>query len=253
MSHRQRPSRRAIRKSAPRRETGGPAPIPGVQPIRLLLVDDHPVVREGLRSCFARLPQLEIVGEAASGEEALRQAVRLKPDVVLMDINMPGINGLVATTRLRALVPAARVLILSVHENREYLAEVGRSGARGYLLKDAAPEEMIRAIEAVHRGEAFFSPPVAAAMLASLNGPAMAHAPPDATRLTTRERDVIALIAAGLSSKDITERLGITLATVKTLRERLMRKLDLHSVAELTHFAMAQGLCDPIRVRVRGR
>jgi len=239
--------------SSPRRTVRKPAPTPGVQPIRLLLVDDHPVVREGLRSCLTRLPQLEIVGEAASGEEALRQAARLRPDVVLMDINLPGINGLVATARLRDLVPAARVLILSVHENREYLAEVARSGARGYLLKDAAPEELVRAIEAVHRGEGFFSPPVAAAMLASLGGPPVAAARPDAACLTTREQDVLALIAAGQSSKAIAARLGVTLSTVKTLRERLMRKLDLHTVAALTHFAMAQGLCDPARPRPRAR
>ncbi|MFM8471509.1 MAG: response regulator transcription factor [Limisphaerales bacterium] len=126
-----------------RKPTARPsASAPKVQPIRLMLVDDHPVVREGLRSCLARLPQLTIVGEAASGEEALRHAARLQPDVVLRDSNRPGISGLVATARLRALVPTARVLILSVYENREYVAEVARSGARGYLLKDAAPEEM---------------------------------------------------------------------------------------------------------------
>ncbi|MEQ2008387.1 MAG: response regulator transcription factor [Limisphaerales bacterium] len=233
MSTSKRPSRRVARK---------PAPAPGIRRIRILLVDDHPVVREGLRSCFARLPQLSIVGEAASGEECLRLARRLKPDLVLMDINMPGINGLVATARLRKIAPDAKVLILSVHENREYVAEVARSGARGYILKDAAPAELIRAIEAVHRGEGFFSPPVAAAMLESMGGPPMAYGQPGASRLTAREREVIALIAAGAGNKAIAERLGVAMSTVKTHRERLMRKLDLHTVAELTHFAMAQGL-----------
>ena len=210
--------------------------------IRLLLVDDHPVVCEGLRSCFSRLPQLSVVGEAASGEEALRKVRRLKPDVVLMDINMPGMNGLTAAARMRKLAPGAKVLILSVHENREYVAEVARSGARGYILKDASPAELVRAIESVHRGEGFFSPSVAAAMLKTLGGPSVASSQPDLAWLSARERDVLALIASGASSKQISERLGVALSTVKTLRERLMRKLDLHTVAAVTHFAIAQGL-----------
>lgn len=214
----------------------------GASRIRLLLVDDHPVVREGLRSCFSRLPQLKIVGEAASGEEALRVVKRLKPDVVLMDINLPGINGLTTAARLRKLAPRAQVLILSVHENREYLAEVARCGASGYVLKDAPPDELVRAIESVHRGEGFFSPSVAAAMLKSLSNATRAPAQTDRARLTARERDVLRLIAAGATSKGISEQLGVALSTVKTLRERLMRKLDLHSVAALTRYAVAQGL-----------
>lgn len=240
-------------KRPPRRVARKPASAPGIRRIRILLVDDHPVVREGLRSCFARLPQLRIVGEAASGEEALRLAKRLKPDLVLMDINMPGINGLVATARLRKIAPDAKVLILSVHENREYVAEVARSGARGYILKDAAPAELIRAIEAVHRGEGFFSPPVAAAMLESMGGPPAPSGLPSAGCLTAREREVIALIAAGAGNKDIAERLAVALSTVKTLRERLMRKLDLHTIAGLTNFAVAQGLFIPHGARSRSK
>ena len=217
-------------------------PAAGAACIRLLLVDDHPVVREGLRSCFSRLPQLSVVGEAASGEEALRQVRRLKPDVVLMDINMPGLNGLAAAARMRTLAPGAKVLILSVHENREYVAEVARSGARGYILKDASPAELVRAIESVHRGEGFFSPSVAAAMLKTLGGPSVASDQPDLAWLSAREREVLALIASGASSKQISERFGVAMSTVKTLRERLMRKLGLHGVAALTQFAMEQGL-----------
>lgn len=239
------PSRRSVRPPAPAAAHALPPSAPAPPRIRLLLVDDHPVVREGLRSCLARLPQLEIVGEAASGEEALRLAARLKPDLVLMDINLPGINGLTAAARLGRLAPQARVLILSVHENREYVAEVARCGARGYLLKDAAPAELVRAIEAVHRGEVFFSPPVAAAMLKSLGGLPVTAVPQAAARLTARERDVIALIATGASSKDIAEQLGVKMSTVKTLRERLMRKLDLHSIAALTQFAMTRDFPAP--------
>ncbi len=241
MSRSKLPSRRVARKLKPRAIRAKPASALAASRIRILLVDDHPVVREGLRSCLSRLPQLEIAGEAASGEEALRQAVRLKPDLVLMDINMPGINGLVAAARLRKLVPAAKVLILSVHENREYVAEVSRSGARGYVLKDAAPAELVRAIESVHRGEAFFSPLVAATMLDSLSGPDGVPARPDASLLTARERAVLALVASGASSKSIAARLELTYSSVKTYRERLMRKLNLRGVAALTQFAVAQG------------
>jgi DNA-binding NarL/FixJ family response regulator len=227
-------------KRPPRPTTRKPAAAAAL--IRILLVDDHPVVREGLRSCFSRLPQLSVVGEAASGEEALRKVRRLKPDVVLMDINMPGMNGLTAATRMRRLAPSAKVLILSVHENREYVAEVARSGARGYILKDAAPAELVHAIESVHRGEGFFSPSVAAAMLKNLGGLSVASDQPDLAWLSAREQDVLALIACGASSKQISERFGVAMSTVKTLRERLMRKLGLHGVATLTQFAMEQGL-----------
>lgn len=239
MSQNQRPPKNPARKPAARAKR---APAASAPPIRLLLVDDHPVVREGLRSCFARLPQLKIVGEAASGEEALRVVTRLKPDVVLMDINLPGINGLTTAARLRKLAPRAQVLILSVHENREYLAEVARCGASGYVLKDAPPTELVRAIESVHRGEGFFSPSVAAAMLKSLGGAASTPPQPARAPLTARERDVLQLIAAGATTKNISVRLGVALSTVKTLRERLMRKLDLHSVAAITRYAVAQGL-----------
>ncbi len=213
----------------------GPSPVlRAAKPIRLLLVDDHPVVREGLRSCL-RHPRLHIVGEAASGEEALRQTVRLKPDLVLMDINLPDITGLEATVRLRKLLPATRVLFLSMHDGREYLAQVAHSGASGYVLKEAAPEELVQAIETVHRGEAYFSPSVAAAMLEALT-------PASTAELSKRERDVMAAIAMGESSKEIGRRLRLSPNTVRTYRARLRRKLDLHTVAAFTEYAVRNGL-----------
>jgi DNA-binding NarL/FixJ family response regulator len=239
MNQRNTLPRRAARKPASTAKTGA---VAGARPIKLLLVDDHPVVREGLRSCFARLPKLAVVGEAASGEEALRLVKRLKPDVVLMDINMPGINGLVTAARMQKIAPAAKVLILSVHENREYVAEVARCGARGYILKDAPPDELVRAIESVHSGEGFFSPSIASAMLKSMGGADAKPVAANLTWLTARERDVLALIATGVTNKGISERLGVAMSTVKTLRERMMRKLDLHGVAALTQFAVSQGL-----------
>lgn len=235
MSKRKSPPRpgRATSKARPqlagsRASASGPA-------IRLLLVDDHPVVREGLRSCLAMHPRLKVVGEAASGEEALRLAGRLKPDLVLMDINLPGISGLDASVRLRKVAPAAKVLILSVHDRREYVAQVAHCGARGYVLKDASPAELVQAIEAVYRGEAFFSPQVAAQMLA---GPK----PADTAHLSERERDVLKAIASGARSKDIARMFALSLCSVRTYRDRLRRKLDLHSVAAFTQYAVARGL-----------
>jgi len=230
---------RPVRRAASARKPGGSAPAGAA--IRLLLVDDHPVVREGLRSCLGAHPGLVVVGEAGSGEAALPLAARLRPDLVLMDINLPGINGLETAVRLRAVAPAAKVLILSVHENREYAAEVARCGARGYVLKDASPAELVQAIEAVHRGGAFFSPKVAASLLRTVGAPP-SRSGADPARLTGRERDVLALIVTGIGNKAISKRLGVSLSTVKTLRGRLIRKLDLHSVAELTQFALAHGI-----------
>lgn len=228
--------------SPPVRAVGGAArartrraAAPSATGIRLLLVDDHPVVREGLRSCLAAQPRFQIVGEAASGEEALRLAARLKPDLVLMDINLPGINGLEAAARLRKLAPVTKVLILSMHDRREYVAQVVHSGARGYVLKDASPAELVQAIESVHRGEAFFSPPVAAAMLEALT-------PTGTTELSQRERDVLAAIALGASSKEIGRKFAVSPNTVRTYRTRLRRKLDLHTVAAFTEYAVLNGL-----------
>lgn len=217
------------------KEAPAPATAPRpAKPIRLLLVDDHPVVREGLRSCL-RHPRLKIVGEAATGEEALRQTVRLKPDLVLMDINLPDITGLEAAARLRKLLPATRVLFLSMLDGREYVAQVAQSGASGYVLKEAGPAELVQAIEAVHRGEAYFSPSVAAAMLAALT-------PAGTVELSARERAVLAAIARGESSKEIGRRLALSPNTVRTYRARLRRKLDLHTVAAFTEYAVLNGL-----------
>jgi two-component system nitrate/nitrite response regulator NarL len=214
--------------------------------IRVLLVDDHPFVREGIKSHLATQTGIEVVGEAGSGHEALQQASRLRPDLVLMDISMPGMNGLEAISRLRKTAPSARVLVLTMHDNREYIAQVFRLGARGFVRKDGSPEELVRAIHAVNAGEAFFGPGVSSVLLEEFAQGGSGTAPPaSAMALSDREREVLAGVAEGLGNKDIARRLGVGVRTVQTHREHIMRKLDIHTVAGLTRFAVAQGMICP--------
>ena len=210
--------------------------------IRILLVDDHPVVREGLCSCLARYPHLQVVGEADDGAQALLKARTLTPDVVLMDINLPHMNGLDATRHLHQQMPAIKVLVLTIYDNPEYVLEIIRTGAQGYVLKNTAPQELVDAIEKVHRGETFFSPSVAQVVIndyvARVNGE-----PARSLRgLSPREREVLVLITEGNSSKDVARRLGVAVRTIDTHRGRIMRKLDVHNIAGLTKFAIAHGL-----------
>lgn len=214
--------------------------LPDAPPIRLFLVDDHPVVREGLRSFLGADSRFKIVGEAVSGEEALSLVLRARPHLVLMDINLPGMSGLEAAARLRRRAAWTKVLILSMHDRGEYVAQVARSGARGFVLKDASPGELVRAIEMVHSGQTWFSPQIAATMFKELT-------PADRVELSRREREVLAAIAEGASSKTIARRFAVSLSTVRTYRDRLRRKLDLHSIAAFTEFALRNGLIDPRR------
>src|SRR5262245_34800653 len=211
--------------------------------IRVLLVDDHPFVREGIKSHLVTQPGIKVVGEAGNGEESLRQAVRLRPDVVLMDISMPSMNGLEAMSRLRRKVPHARVLVLTMHENREYIARVFRHGARAFIRKDSSPDELVRAIHAVHAGEAFIGPAVSSVLVEELARAGSGEIRTDRTlALSGREREVLVRVAEGLGNKEISQRLGVSVRTVETHREHIMRKLDIHTIAGLTRFAIAQGM-----------
>lgn len=207
--------------------------------IKLLLVDDHPVVRKGIASCLARHEHLQIVGEAANGNEALQKARELTPNIVLMDIDMPEMNGLAVTEVMRKEMPKIKVLVLSMHSNSEYVMRIIQSGASGYVLKEAPADELVRAIDSVNSGEAFFSPEVARV---ALNKYVRGAADSGAGQLTNREREVLVQIAEGLSNKEIASKLGVGVRTVETHRERIMRKLNIHSVAGLTKFAISQGL-----------
>ena len=183
---------------------------------------------------------MRIVGEAADGDEALRKARELSPHVVLMDISMPGMNGLAVTEVLRKELPQIKVLILSVHNNRECIFRVIQAGAHGYVSKEAPPEEVLRAIESVYEGEPFFSEDIARAALSEFVTSGGKMEP--FAQLTSREREVLVQIAEGKSNKEIADRLGIGVRTIETHRERIMRRLNIHSVAGLTKYAIANGL-----------
>lgn len=207
--------------------------------IRVLVADDHTIVRSGIRHVLESEPDLEVIGEAGSGAEAIALATELRPDVVVLDISMPDQSGLTVTARLRESTKA-RVLILSMHDNPEYVLESVRAGAHGYLLKDTAAADLRTAIRAVCRGESYFTPAVATRLTAAVRQER--DGPPALEQLTGREREVLLGIALGRTNKEIAAGLGISYRTVETHRESLMRKLNLHTVAELTRFAVGAGM-----------
>jgi len=211
-----------------------------VQRTRVLLADDHPVVRQGLISCLRGRKNIEVVGEAADGQETLRRAKELLPDVILMDIDMPRMNGLAVTEELHRDFPQIKVLILSMDNRPEYMLRIIQSGALGHILKEASAGELVSAIETVRAGQPFFGPGFAQMAINHLA--AGAPKAPNPESLTKREREVLILIAKGFSNKEIGCHLNIGTRTVETHRENLMAKLNIRNVAGLTKFAFANGL-----------
>jgi DNA-binding NarL/FixJ family response regulator len=208
--------------------------------IRIVLADDHSVVRQGFRRILEAQPDMEIVGEASNGKEALESAAKFTPDVVVMDVAMPELNGIEATRRMAEVAPRTRVLALSMHKDSVYVREILRAGARGYLLKDAVDEDLIAAVRAVSRGEGYLSPGVADAVLTDYRQ----HVTDPIDLLTSREREVLQLIAEGKTNKEIATTLNLSVYTIDAHRGRIMEKLNLHSTGELVRFALRKGLVD---------
>jgi DNA-binding NarL/FixJ family response regulator len=208
--------------------------------IRILLADDHAVVRQGFRMILAAHPDMEIVGEAGNGREAVELAERLKPEVVVMDVSMPELNGIEATRRLAASTPHTRVLALSMHKDSVYVREILRAGARGYLLKDSVADDLVSAVRAVSAGEGYLSPQVSNAVL----GDYRRHVTDPIDLLTSREREVLQMLAEGKTNKEIAGVLNLSVYTVEAHRGRILEKLNLHSITDLVRFAVRSGLVD---------
>jgi DNA-binding NarL/FixJ family response regulator len=208
--------------------------------IRILLADDHAMVRKGFRLILSQENDIEIVGEAGSGQEAIQAAIRLVPDVVILDIAMPGINGVEATRLILKDCPGCRVLILSMHKDPVYVRETLRAGAKGYLLKDGIDGDLVRAVRAVASDEGFLSPSISGTVLEDYQR----HVSDPLDLLTGREREVLQLLAEGKVAKEIAAALDVSVYTVDAHRSRIMKKLQLRSSGELVRFAMRKGLID---------
>jgi two-component system, NarL family, response regulator NreC len=207
---------------------------------RILLADDHAVVRQGFKMILAAQPDMEIVGEAGNGRATVELAEQLRPDIVVMDVAMPELNGIEATRRLAASLPHTRVLALSMHKDSVYVREILRAGARGYLLKDSVAADLVSAVRAVASGEGYLSPAVSNAVLDDYRR----HVTNPIDLLTSREREVLQMLAEGKTNKEIAGILNLSVYTVDAHRGRIMEKLNLHSINELVRFAVRNGLID---------
>lgn len=215
-----------------------------MKPIRVLLVDDHALVRTGLRALLEAFAGVKVIAEAADGKEAFLLAAEHQPDIVVMDITMPGLNGFDATARIARKLPQTRVLVLSMHTDEQYVAMALKAGAKGYLPKDASSAELELAVHAVARGDTYLSPPIAHPVVKEfVQRGGERRAPLD--RLTSRQREVVQLIAEGHTTKDIAQRLGLSVKTVEAHRAQLMERLEIHDVASLVRWAIRSGLVAP--------
>jgi len=215
-----------------------------MNPIRILLCDDHLLIRASLKSLIGEFPGIEVVGEAGDGREALEHVAKLHPNVVLMDIAMPGLNGLEATRRLVKDHPQVRVVMLSMHADESHVLQALRAGASGYVLKGSAPRELEMALEAVARGEIFLSPAISKHVIDVYLNRAEGQTN-SLDLLTPRQREILQLIAEGKSSKQIAQMLEASVKTIESHRASLMERLDIHDVAGLVRYAIRHGLVSP--------
>ncbi|RFC46741.1 MAG: DNA-binding response regulator [Verrucomicrobia bacterium] len=205
-----------------------------------MLADDHAVVRRGFRMLLSAQPDIEVVGEASNGREAAEMTAALQPEIVIMDVTMPDLNGIEATRRIARDSPKVRVLALSMHKDAVYVREILRAGARGYLLKDSGERELLAAVRGVAQGQGYLSPEISEAVLDDYRK----HVTNPIDLLSSREREVLQMIAESKTNKEIATALSLSVYTVEAHRGRIMEKLNLHSIGELVRFAMRNGLID---------
>ncbi|MGR3811109.1 response regulator [Jiulongibacter sp. NS-SX5] len=216
------------------------------EPIKLLLVDDHEVVRKGMKFLLEEEEGLEITGEASDGQEALEKIPVLEPNLILLDVNMPGMNGIEAAKKIRARFPKVRVLIFSMHNDPDYIVNSVTNGVDGYILKDAEKEEILKAMKTVHSGEKYFPPEVSAILVSTLQGQGIPKAKVNRSesvldKLSKKEKEILRFIAEGLSSKDIALRLTLSIRTVSNHRANMLKKTGLNNTAELVRMATNEG------------
>jgi DNA-binding NarL/FixJ family response regulator len=217
---------------------------------RILLADDHEVVRRGLCALLQNQPGWEICGEATNGREAVEKAVKLNPDVVILDVGMPNLNGLEATRQIAKAKPQIRILILTLHDSDQLVQEVLNAGARGFLLKSDAARDLVTAVEALRNNKIYFTPKVASMVLEGYlrrNTPDVPPEEPSRSRLTPREREIVQLLAEGKSSREVADALGLSIKTAETHRANIMRKLNLHSVSDLVLYAVRNNIVHVVR------
>jgi DNA-binding NarL/FixJ family response regulator len=206
--------------------------------IRVLLADDHAILRKGVRMLIHTQPDMEVVGEARTGREAIAEARRLKPDIVVMDVSLPELNGIESTRQICDELSRTKVIALSMHKDSVYVREILRAGARGYLLKDSEDEDLLKAIRAVYRGEAYLSPAISDAVLTDYRK----HVSNPVDLLTSREREILTMVAEGKTNKEIAQALNLSVYTVESHRGSVMEKLNLHNTGDIVRFALRNGL-----------
>lgn len=210
--------------------------------IRVVLADDHQLLREGIRSILSKEPDVEVVGEAENGRQALDLVEKTKPNVVIMDISMPNLNGIEATRKIKESHPEAKIIALSMHQDKRFIASMLEAGASGFLLKDCATEELIKSIHTVMQNKTYLSPLISDIVVGDYVTKLKTQTDSPVEKLSDREREVLQLLAEGKSTKEIADILFVSVKTIETHRQQIMNKLDIHNIAELTKLAIREGL-----------